>query len=134
MADKVYAVIDTNIIVSALISKITESYPLSVMAHVYSGAIIPVFNNEIMDHLPLSDIPMLVSSINFLLRDEEFDDLDQICYCFGVEREEMDLEAGKISLKSPIGAALMGKKVGEIAEAKTPTGVLKLLVESITQA
>jgi len=23
-----------------------------------------------MDHLPLSDIPMLVSSINFLLRDE----------------------------------------------------------------
>ena len=25
-----------------------------------------------MDHLPLNDIPMLVSSINFLLRDEEF--------------------------------------------------------------
>lgn len=51
-----------------------------------------------------------------------------------VSPHEMDLEAGKISLKSPIGAALMGKKVGEIAEAKTPTGVLKLLVESITQA
>lgn len=31
-----------------------------------------------MDHLPLSDIPMLVSSINFLLRDEEFENLDQI--------------------------------------------------------
>jgi hypothetical protein len=31
-----------------------------------------------MDHLPLTDIPMLVSSINFLLRDEEFDNLDQI--------------------------------------------------------
>ena len=43
-----------------------------------------------MDHLPLSDIPMLVSSINFLLRDEEFDNLDQICYCFGVEREYID--------------------------------------------
>ena len=26
-----------------------------------------------MDHLPLNNIPMLVSSINFLLRDEEFD-------------------------------------------------------------
>ena len=34
-----------------------------------------------------------------------------------VSPHEMDLEAGKISLKSPIGAALMGKKVGEIAEA-----------------
>jgi len=43
-----------------------------------------------MDHLPLSDIPMLVSSINFLLRDELFDNLDQICYCYGIEREEMD--------------------------------------------
>ena len=43
-----------------------------------------------MDHLPLSDIPMLVSTINFLLRDEIFDNLDQICYCFDVEREEMD--------------------------------------------
>ena len=43
-----------------------------------------------MDHLPLCDIPMLVSTINFLLRDEEFDNLDQICYCFNVEREEMD--------------------------------------------
>lgn len=31
-----------------------------------------------MDHLPLNDIPMLVSSINFLLRDEEFENLDRI--------------------------------------------------------
>ena len=43
-----------------------------------------------MDHLPLSDIPMLVSAINFLLRDEIFDNLDQICYYYGVGREEMD--------------------------------------------
>ena len=45
---------------------------------------------HIMDHLPLSDIPMTVSAINFLLRDEEFDNLDQICFFFNVEREEMD--------------------------------------------
>ena len=43
-----------------------------------------------MDHLPLNDIPMLVSSINFLLRDEEFDNLDQICDCYGVGRGELD--------------------------------------------
>ena len=49
MPDKVYAVIDTNVIVSALISKKAASYPLSVMAHVYSGVIIPVFNNEIIN-------------------------------------------------------------------------------------
>ena len=49
-----------------------------------------------------------------------------------VSPHEMDLEAGKISLKSPIGAALMGKKVGEIAEAHVPTGILRLRIESIT--
>ena len=49
-----------------------------------------------------------------------------------VSPHEMDLEAGKISLKSPIGASLMGKKVGEIAEARVPSGTLLLRIESIT--
>ena len=49
-----------------------------------------------------------------------------------VSPHEMNLEAGKISLKSPIGAALMGKKVGEIAEAQTPSGIFRLKIESIT--
>ena len=49
-----------------------------------------------------------------------------------VSPHEMNLEAGKISLKSPIGAALMGKKVGEIAVAQTPSGMLRLRIESIT--
>lgn len=43
-----------------------------------------------MDHLPLNDLPMLVSSINFLLRDEEFDSLDQICYHFSIDRKELE--------------------------------------------
>ena len=49
-----------------------------------------------------------------------------------VSPHEMDLEAGKISLKSPIGAALMGKKVGEIAEAKVPSGTLRLRIDQIS--
>lgn len=49
-----------------------------------------------------------------------------------VSPHEMNLEAGKISLKSPIGAALMGKKVGDIAEVQVPAGTLRLRIESIT--
>ena len=49
-----------------------------------------------------------------------------------VSPHEMDLEAGKISLKSPIGAALMGKKVGEIAEVQVPSGTMRLTIESIS--
>ena len=48
-----------------------------------------------------------------------------------VSPHEMDLEAGKISLKSPIGAALMGKKEGETAEAQVPSGTIRLRIESI---
>ena len=49
-----------------------------------------------------------------------------------VSPHEMNLEAGMISMKSPIGAALMGKKVGEIAQAQVPSGILHLRIESIT--
>lgn len=49
-----------------------------------------------------------------------------------VSPHEMNLEAGKISLNSPIGAALMGKMVGEIAEAQVPSGTLRLRIESIS--
>lgn len=49
-----------------------------------------------------------------------------------VSPHEMNLEAGKISLKSPIGAALMGRKVGETAEVQVPSGTLRLRIESIT--
>lgn len=49
-----------------------------------------------------------------------------------VSPHEMDLEAGKISLKSPIGAALMDREVGDIVEAQVPSGTLRLRIESIT--
>ena len=49
-----------------------------------------------------------------------------------VSPHEMNLEQGKISLKSPIGAALMGKKAGEIVEAQVPSGILRLRIESIS--
>ena len=37
-----------------------------------------------MDYLP-KDPAILVSSVNMLLRDEEFDTLESLCYNFGTE-------------------------------------------------
>ncbi len=45
---------------------------------------------------------------------------------------EANLREGKISIKSPIAQALLGKKVGDIVEAHVPAGVVKLRIESIT--
>ena len=35
---------------------------------------------------------------------------------------EADVLSGKISNESPVGAALIGKKTGEIVEIETPSG------------
>ena len=43
-----------------------------------------------MDKLPVDDIPMLVSAINFLLRDEVFDNLDDICSHYDLDRNELE--------------------------------------------
>lgn len=49
-----------------------------------------------------------------------------------VSEQEADLKSGKISVTSPIGKGLLGKKVGEIAEVTAPGGVLKFQIESIS--
>lgn len=41
-----------------------------------------------MEYLP-KDPAILVSSINMLLRDEEYDSLEQLCYAFGREPQEV---------------------------------------------
>jgi len=49
-----------------------------------------------------------------------------------VSENEADLKAGKISVTSPIGKGLLGKKPGEVAEVQAPAGVLKFMVENIS--
>jgi transcription elongation factor GreA len=49
-----------------------------------------------------------------------------------VSENEADLKLGKISITSPIGKGLLGKKTGEIAEVKAPAGVLNFKIEKIT--
>lgn len=46
---------------------------------------------------------------------------------------EVDLAQNKISNESPIGAALMGAKKGQIVEAQAPAGVIKYKIISITK-
>ena len=49
-----------------------------------------------------------------------------------VAESESDLKAGKISVKSPIGEGLMGKKVGEIAAIKVPAGIIEFEILDIS--
>lgn len=47
--EKVYAVIDTNVLVSSLLSATGASNPSRVIGAVISGAIVPLYNNEIIE-------------------------------------------------------------------------------------
>jgi transcription elongation factor GreA len=49
-----------------------------------------------------------------------------------VSEKEADLKLGKISVTSPIGKGLLGKKVGEVAEIQVPAGTLKFKVDNIS--
>jgi transcription elongation factor GreA len=49
-----------------------------------------------------------------------------------VSEEEADLKSGKISVKSPIGKGLLGKKVGEVAEVQAPVGTMKFQIIDIS--
>ena len=48
-----------------------------------------------------------------------------------VSPHEMNLQEGKISCKSPIGMALMGKKVGDVVDVNAPSGIFQLRIESV---
>ena len=45
-----------------------------------------------------------------------------------VSAEDADFQQGKISVTSPVGKGLMGKKPGDVVEINTPKGILKLKV------
>ncbi len=49
-----------------------------------------------------------------------------------VSPHEMDLQQGKISCKSPIGEALMGRKVGEVVDVHAPSGIFQLRIDDFT--
>jgi transcription elongation factor GreA len=50
-----------------------------------------------------------------------------------VSESEADLKSGKISVNSPIGKGLLGKKVGDKVEIHVPSGKMLFEVMSISR-
>ena len=49
-----------------------------------------------------------------------------------VSESEANFKEGKLSVETPIAKSLLGKKVGEIAKAKTPAGEVEFEVLNIS--
>lgn len=53
-------------------------------------------------------------------------------YCL-VSPEEADFQKGKISITSPVGQGLLGKKLGEKIKVNAPAGILEFEILSLVQ-
>ena len=92
------------------------------------------FKSNVLQNAQVLDATILNCDTVGLLRKVEFTNLTnnkKMAYTI-VNPHEADLREGKISIKSPIAEALLGKKVGDIVEAKVPAGIMKLKIDNIT--
>lgn len=92
------------------------------------------FKSNVLQNAQVLDATILNCETVGLLRKVEFTNLNnnrKMAYTI-VNPHEADLREGKISIKSPIAEALLGKKVGDIVEAKVPAGIMKLKIDNIT--
>lgn len=92
------------------------------------------FKQKVLENVRVIDTSILGSETVGLLRKVEITNLGnnaRMAYTI-VNPHEANLKEGKISIKSPIADALLGKKVGDEVEVRVPAGMLKLRIESIT--
>ena len=77
---KIYAVIDTNVIISALLSKHEDAATIKVMNAVLNGLIIPLYHQDI-----LAEYKEVLSRSKFHLKEETIQLVLQAFRRFGVE-------------------------------------------------
>ena len=65
-----------------------------------------------------------------LVKDHKFD--EEITYKL-VPPDDADVDNDIISVESPIGKGLLGKKVGDVVEIRVPAGTLKYEILKITR-
>lgn len=91
------------------------------------------FKQRVLEHARVIDMSRLSTDKVQLLSKVEMTNLDtgmKMNYTL-VSPHEADLREGKISIKSPIGQALLYKKVGDTVEVRVPAGLLRLHILNI---
>ena len=92
------------------------------------------FKQRVLEHARVIDMSRLGDDSVMLLTKVEMTNLAnnaRMSYTI-VSPHEANLRESKISIKSPIAQALMGKKVGDIVEVQVPAGLQRFRIESIS--
>lgn len=92
------------------------------------------FKTTVLQNAQALDASNLASDTVGLFRKVEITNVDRkttVTYTI-VNPHEANIREGKISIKSPIAEALLGKKTGDIVEVQVPAGLQKLRIDSIS--
>lgn len=92
------------------------------------------FKSNVLQNAKVLDTSILNVEVVGLLRKVTFTNLKTnktLTYTI-VNPHEANMSEAKISIKSPVAEALLGKKVGDVVEAHVPAGVVKLRIDEIT--
>ncbi len=91
------------------------------------------FKQRVLEHARVLDTSKLASDTVGLLSKVELTNLanNSKMTCTMVNPHEANIQERKISVKSPIGQALLGKKVGDTVEVHVPAGIQRFRIESI---
>ena len=92
------------------------------------------FKQRVLENARVIDMSMLHGDGVQLLSKVEMTNLtnnSRMAYTI-VSPHEANIRERKISIKSPITQALLGKKVGDVVEARVPAGVLRLRIDGIS--
>lgn len=91
------------------------------------------FKQKVLENARVIDKSLLNNDFVGLLSQVEITNLANnahMAYTI-VNSHEANLREGKISIKSPIGQALLNKKAGDVVEVRVPAGLLKLRIEDV---
>ncbi len=92
------------------------------------------FKQRVLEYARVLDTSVLDGDVVGLLRKVELTNLNTnatMTYTI-VSPHEANLREGKLSIKSPIAEALVGKRKGDVVEAHVPVGIIKLRIDNIT--
>jgi transcription elongation factor GreA len=87
-----------------------------------------ITNAEVIDQTKLAKGVVVFGKV---VKVKDLDDGSQESYTL-VGPHEADFDQGRISVESPIGKGLLGKKAGEVAEIQVPAGTIRYRIISIT--
>ena len=87
-----------------------------------------ISQSEVIDPRKLSDYSKVKFGLSVLIEDADSGEERRLSI---VGADESNIDKGWISLESPLGKALIGKEVGDLARVKLPGGVKEYEIQEI---